>query len=210
MLKKRMDVVKTNTKSVSKQADIIDLENIVKSTPCVATSSELLENLNTALENNNDSNKRSEETQAVLRKVYNNVAYAFSLDNHVAICNTVSEPYQALLVNMTKDLIAEFDCRNSHEKALAEMVASSYVHYIQYSSKFNNAQNAESLSFEKIGFYKMFGKEADRAHRQFTAAITILKQIRTPFPTINIKTNSAFIAENQQLNTVNETKEQIP
>lgn len=129
--------------------------------------------------------------------------YIHSLENHVDVAGTVHETYQPLVIEMTERVINDFSCTAAHEKALAGVIASSYTRYIQYSSKFANAQLSDSMSKEKTQYYTMFSKEADKAHRQFLGALTTLQQLKSPTPTINVKTNTAFVAQNQQNNAVN-------
>jgi len=78
---------------------------------------------------------------------------------------------------------------------------------MQYSASFQNIANIEWLSPEKNGLYANYSKEVDRAHRQFMMAITTLKQMKSPTPQINVRTNTAFVAQNQQVNAV---KEELP
>lgn len=153
--------------------------------------------------------KNEEEKEAKLQ-VFNDrfskALYIYGLYNHAAITTTVNESYRPLVVEMSDQIIKDFDCTCAHEKALAEMIASSYVRYIQYSTDFRGAEQIEFLSKEKTQFYTMYSNEADKAHRQFTVALTTLKQLKSPTPQINVRTNTAFVAENQQLNAFSESK----
>jgi len=108
---------------------------------------------------------------------------------------------------MATDLVAEYDCKSSSEKALAQMVASSYGRYLQYAKFYQNVMHIEWLSTEKTRHYESIAKEADKAHRQFITALTTLRQLKSPPPTIKVNAKQAFVAENQQLNTFSKDKE---
>jgi hypothetical protein len=43
-------------------------------------------------------------------------------------------------------------------------------------------------------------KDLDRAYRQFASTLTLLREIKSPTLTVNVKANTAFIAQQQQLN----------
>jgi hypothetical protein len=52
------------------------------------------------------------------------------------------------------------------------------------------------------GYYSQFGKEADRSFRQFQSALCLLRQFKSPPISVTVKTNTAFVAQNQQLNAM--------
>ncbi|MBI2414373.1 hypothetical protein HYV31_00805 [candidate division WWE3 bacterium] len=194
----------------TKEKPILDnLEKLVKTESQGFRPRKLLVDLDTAYKAYNEvkGTKKAEDAEKTLNNVYNDAVYAYSLDNHVAITGSVTKTYRPLVVGMTEQLMAEFDCKAPHEKALAELIASSYARYIQFTSFFNNAQNIDYLSTEKTNYYTMFSKEADKAHRQFTNALMTLKQIKTPVPTVNVMAKNAFVAQNQQLNTFGNEKQ---
>ena len=54
----------------------------------------------------------------------------------------------------------------------------------------------------------MLSKEVDKAHRQLIMALTTLKQIKNPPVEFNVKAKTAFLAQNQQINAVNNPVQQ--
>ena len=130
--------------------------------------------------------------------------YIYALDNHYAVIDTVKEDYKPMVIEMANQFIAEYQCVAPSEKALAELAASAYARYLQYAASFQNITNIKWLSSEKNGLYANYSKEADRAQRQFMMAIATLKQIKSPTPRINVRTNTAFVAQNQQINAIKE------
>lgn len=133
--------------------------------------------------------------------------YIFALDNHYAASDTVRKEYKPMVIEIANQIIAEYQCKGASEKAVAELAASAYARYMQYAASFQNIANIEWLSSEKNGLYANYSKEVDRAHRQFMMAISTLKQMKSPAPQINVRTNTAFVAQNQQVNAV---KEELP
>lgn len=160
----------------------------------------LINNANDYLDT--DSTEKKDYLLKQLENNFSKAIYIHSLENHIDITGTVHETYQPLVIELANQVISDFGCVTAHEKALAGIVASSYTRYIQYSAKFANAQLSDSMSKEKTQYYTMFSKEADKAHRQFLSALTVLQQLKSPVPTINVKTNTAFVAQNQQNNAV--------
>jgi len=142
-----------------------------------------------------------------INEKYSSSIYIFALDNHYAVIDAVKKEYKPMVIEMANQFISEYHCNAPSEKALSELAASSYARYIQYSDLFQNIANIEWLSSEKNGLYAIYSKEADKAYRQFMMAITTLKQLKSPTPQINVRTNTAFVAQNQQVNAV---KEELP
>ncbi len=124
------------------------------------------------------------------------------LDNHYFLAETASEKYRPLAIDYARKLSKEYNCTTPSEKGLVELIAGSYIRYIEYSKAFNNAMRLDYLSNEKTGYYTMLSKEIDKAYRQYLNGLSMLRQIKNPPPEWNIKANNAYIAQNQQVNTV--------
>lgn len=142
-----------------------------------------------------------------INEKYASATYVFALDNHYAATDTVKKEYKPMVIEIANQFVTEYRCTNPSEKALADLAASAYCRYIQYSAHFQSISSIEWLSSEKNGLYANYSKEADKAYRQFLTAIMTLKQMKFPTPQINVKTNTAFVAQNQQINAV---KEELP
>lgn len=123
-----------------------------------------------------------------------------ALHTHYLAAEGVSQRYRGFIIQFTNELIQEYQCKAPSETALAEAVALSYARMLEFSKEFNNALRIDYLSTEKNSYYGMLAKEADRAHRQFTSSLLVLKQLRSPSIEVNIKAKTAFIAQNQQVN----------
>lgn len=124
-----------------------------------------------------------------------------TLENHYLIAEALSGPkYRTLVVEITNQLIAEYECKSPSEKMLAETAAWAYGRMVENSTRFSNAHCLEFVSTEKNGFFSMFSKETDRATRQFLTAINMLKCFKQPPLNVTLKTQNAFVAQNQQIN----------
>lgn len=75
---------------------------------------------------------------------------------------------------------------------------------MSYSKLMEGHKEPEWLSHERVAFLNFYSKEVDRSHRQFISAIETLKLMRQPSLRVNIKTNNAFVGENQQFNNIKE------
>ncbi|EKD99967.1 MAG: hypothetical protein ACD_22C00127G0017 [uncultured bacterium] len=166
----------------------------------------LLEKIDTTMEAYHQAKNEEEKKTTLLAfsQSTNDALYIYGLDNHYPVAETVTSKLQPLVIQMTNDLIAEYSCKTTSEKALAELIAGAYGRYLSYSNTLTGSFNVEYLSSEKNGYFTLLGKEADRAYRQFITALTTLKQLKFPTPQINVRTNTAFVAGNQQINSTKE------
>lgn len=126
-----------------------------------------------------------------------------SLNNHLLLTKSCNEDYQPLIVQFSKDLIEEYQCTTSSEKALVHTIAIAYYRILNCSRLYNNEMNTKSISRERTELIKSHGKELDRANRQFISALETLKLIKQPAIKINLKADNAYLAENQQIITNN-------
>jgi len=112
-------------------------------------------------------------------------------------------------IEFSNQLQKEYDCQTPSEFALVEIIANSYARILDYSRAFNNCQNIEFVSGEKNGYYTMLSKEVDKANRQFISALTTLKHIKSPGFDITVKAKTAFVAQNQQINSIQNKNEKV-
>lgn len=122
------------------------------------------------------------------------------LDIRTPILRIVTDEFREISVAFLDQLIKEYDCKTPSEKVLAQMATNAYTRSFEYSEKLRDCLAIEWHSSEKNGFFSLMSKEIDRASRQYNAAIILLKQMRMPPIELNVKTKTAFIVENQQIN----------
>jgi hypothetical protein len=157
----------------------------------------ILDELSTVISEMIERKKVSKEHMAKITEA----RMIIGMETHYPLAETTSERYHPLVIELAHQIVREYDCKTTSEKALAEMAAGAYVRSIEYARAFNDCLRIEFLSAEKTAYYAMLSKEADRAQRQFVMELTTLRQLKSPPFELNIKTRTAFVAQNQQLNT---------
>lgn len=125
---------------------------------------------------------------------------ALGLETHYPLSNTVSKDYKPMVIEVANGLIEEYDCRTTSEKMLAEMVAGTYVGYLECCRNYFYVYKLEYLSSEKNGYFGTLSKHMDRLQRQYVASLTALRQIKSPQLKVNVKAKTAFVSQNQQVN----------
>lgn len=121
-----------------------------------------------------------------------------SLDTHFLLTQAIWDKHCSFAIEFCNQLITEYACQSASEKALVHQVVGAYTRSLQSAELLKNAQmNATN---DRVGLCSTLGKEIDRANRQFTSALTMLRHLKAPSMTVNVKTKAAFIAHNQQIN----------
>ncbi len=130
-------------------------------------------------------------------------------ETHLGLVDSVDFKYKTLIKEFSHEIIKDYSCVNSIEKALAEVIANAYVRIIDNSQRLNNMLNDTELSQNRNIYIANLSKQIDRANRQYISAIMTLKQMKSPSVELNIRTNTAFISENQQINVEKNNNENI-
>lgn len=138
-----------------------------------------------------------------LKKELVNILTAFELDTHFALAQTTSKKYKTLAVEFCEQIIQEYDCRTSSEKALAEIIAGAFVRQLSCAERLNSAITVDFLNKERNAFMAILSKELSRATRSYITALLTLKQMKSSPVKLNVKATTAFIAQNQQINATN-------
>ncbi|MBI2410850.1 MAG: hypothetical protein HYV32_03085 [Candidatus Kerfeldbacteria bacterium] len=123
-----------------------------------------------------------------------------NLNNHYLATASVDKEYQEFLSIFIKTLILEYNCSTASEKSLAQIIGINYIRVLRYSANLEKCTNLKYLTEVATGYYGMISKELDRAERQYMTALMLLKQLKTPELKVSIKANTAFIAQQQQIN----------
>ena len=169
----------------------------------------ILKKLGTTIAAWRDSESEDEGITDEVNEIFRKAMPIVALDTHYLAAESVSDRYRSFMIQFANDITQEYGCKTPSEKALAQTIAMSYGRILELSSAFNNSQHIEFLSSEKNGYYGMIAKELDRAHRQFTSSMLVLKQLKSPNLEVNIKAKTAFVAQNQQVNaTPNEQSQE--
>jgi len=209
---------KGNTKQAQKQLNnpfltLNDME--LKGKICAVSTLDtdeatILKNLRAfLLKNPTLSNLSVKDGKEFGRIAYDVVALG-NIGNNSALSDSIGvREYKIMATSLCNDLIREYDCKTPSEKATAQIIANAYIRIMKYSRRLDAFNDIDYLSFEKNGFYSMISRELDRAERQYISALGILRQMKQPQMQVNIKTNTAFIADKQQLNLNNQTNEKV-
>jgi hypothetical protein len=128
----------------------------------------------------------------------------YGLKNGIWIKNLSHDKYYRALGKMRHDIVAECSCKTSLELMIADRIVASYWRALRYDMIWNRlVENEEGrFSFDqlKVNILKEFTKGVELANRQLSANIILLKELRQPPLNISVKTKTAFVAQNQQLN----------
>src|SRR3989339_739293 len=136
------------------------------------------------------------------------VMRVYGFETHVPLAESVPEGVRTVAIELSNQLQKEYNCQTPSEFALVEVIANSYARVLDYSRAFNSCQKIEYLSSEKNGYYTMISKEVDKANRQFISALTTLKHIKSPGFDITVKAKTAFVSQNQQINSNKDNKDE--
>ena len=140
--------------------------------------------------------QKKQDVQNIIRKGLS----IQELENHYRLAEAVDDQYNTLVIQLAHDLAIEFDCQHPSEKALAGAAAGSYVSILHMSRNLTAALQVDTLSPIRNTYMAILGKELDRAHRHLVTILATLKHLKTPPLEMHIKTQTAFIAQNQQVN----------
>jgi hypothetical protein len=126
----------------------------------------------------------------------------FENETHVALMESVDEKYRMMARELTNKMIQEFVCTNEAEKGLVGLMVNAYIRTIDDSRRLNNELNAREITPNKNNYIANLSKQIDRANRQYISALLTLKQLKAPQIEMNIKANTAFVSNNQQINNL--------
>ena len=128
------------------------------------------------------------------------------VETHVVLMGSVDKKYSGMAKELSSQIIDEYQCTTHAEKMLVETIVNAFIQNLENSRRFNGCiKSNEFISSELTQYLAILGKQIDRSHRQFLSSLSMLKQLKQPQMEINIKTNNAFVANNQQINA-NPTK----
>lgn len=134
---------------------------------------------------------------------YHKVTNALGLDTHTPLADSLPEEYREFVVAIIRDTENEYGCQSAIEKSLAEMIALCHVRIILLNRIFNSYLGEEvEINKDRTNYYTLIGKQLDLTHRQLTSHILTLKQIKAPTTQFKVTAKTAFVAQNQQINSV--------
>ncbi len=131
---------------------------------------------------------------------------AKSIDNfdksHIWLAETQFDGLlRTTVVELTNNLIKEYNCNTTLEKSLCEIVANSYGKILQLSQKVTVNINTEYISKERTDWLNSLSKELDRSNRNYLFALNNLIELKRPKVNVNVKTKNTYFWQNQQFNS---------
>ena len=116
-------------------------------------------------------------------------------------------------MKMRHDIAEEYSCKTASELMLADRIVANYWRAMRYDSSFNYIIEKPGGGFTfdqlKVNVLKEFNKGLELAGRQLNADIILLKELKQPRVSIKVKTDNAYLAQNQQININSEKDENI-
>ena len=128
----------------------------------------------------------------------------YGLENGVWAANLDYHKNYASLARMRQRVIRDYNCKTSLELMLADSIVSSYWRIMKNERAINRMIEKEDSSYSfdqlKVNVLKELNREVDLANRRLNTDIVLLKEMKQPALKVNVKTNNAFIGQNQQFN----------
>lgn len=113
------------------------------------------------------------------------------------------------LKTMRQDLIAEYDCKSTSEQMLVDQIVSGYWRTIDHErliSRIIQKNGAGTYSFNdhSVRVIKELHRGIEKAHLQVTSSLMLLKELKQPRLNVKVNAETAYIAQNQQVNNPSE------
>ena len=198
--------MKKNTKLTKKYTQKDAKEFILNSTGTSTDSRESLRKLAkshlTDIHNGSMSKKQEEEVTELL----NDASKALSVETGYSLMQSVEENNHGLAIEIKRTLQEEFDCKNYSEKMLVDLITNAYIRGLSFSNKLVANQQKAGGIYE--GYRNHLSKEVDKAFRQYITGIETLKCMKQPPLNVTLKTETAFISQNENQQINNQTKDE--
>lgn len=157
----------------------------------------------------NSNSEKATAKKSIDTLVSKNRDLYFYLNKHVMLMDSVhwkdDLSFYNVAVDFTEELKKEYSCTTPSEITLCQMVANAYVRVMRLSKlMWGYMGMPQEITDLKNTYYSNLSKELDRAERQYYTGLNTLRSLRRPNLQVNIRTNNAFVAQNQQLNNNNE------
>lgn len=144
----------------------------------------------------------------------------YTIDNGYIVQSSVQAFDSELALKIRQNLMEEYRISSNAESMIIDLAVSAYIRHLECSRVYTNLlgeckivheENDDgeiekkatfSYSFDqlKINLLKEMGKQVNMAEQQYLTLISFLNESRRPPIKVNIKTDQAFVAENQQFN----------
>lgn len=118
------------------------------------------------------------------------------------LLSSVSEDDKDLVRDVRKAWISQFQASTYAELMLIDLAISAYFRALHSNKAYATqlSQMRTNSPQEQTNLYKEIGKQVDSANKQFSAALTLLKEFKRPPIKVKIQTKNAYVAGNQLVN----------
>lgn len=123
---------------------------------------------------------------------------AMSLDTNIHALNGINLKMSGMAMEMIRQLQKEYEIKTPQDKAYLQIAVSAFCRYHSNMNAFESWKSPEYLSNERANFMGMLSKDADKAFRQYHSIIQYFEAKKNPPIVLNVKTQTVFIAQNQQ------------
>ncbi len=195
--------LKTNNELLigDKQKKIDDLRNNYSKIMSNPPDKKLLEEY---FELSNLSEKSKKQEQRI-KELNESLDYVYLLHNGGLLHNMSQNANEhKAIAEIRRSLIREFSKPLDSELILIDQVVAAYwrarIYEVWLNRLFMEADGKWSFTQLKINMSKELHKSIDQANRQIALNLGLLKQGRQPNLNIKVKTENAYIAQNQQFN----------
>ncbi|SRR5258708_1575424 len=142
-----------------------------------------------------------ERSNSVLKSLISQLQTSEEFETFHSLVKSVEYDYKPMVFKFVRGLIEEYGLTTPSEKALAEIATNAHIRVLSVSARLNTfIWDTNTPTTAKGMYMSVLSKELDRANRTYIAAISHLKQMKSPQLRVNIKTKNAFVAQNQQIN----------
>lgn len=146
----------------------------------------------------------TENQQKRKNELFTEIGIMYGLENGIWVSNLGYGKDYATLARMRQKVIKDYDCKTSLELMLSDSIVACYWRIIKNERTIGRLLEKEdnTYSFDqlKVNILKELNKEVDSANRRLNMNIILLKEMKQPALKVNVRTNNAFIGENQQFN----------
>lgn len=122
----------------------------------------------------------------------------------ILLVSVIPEMYRTFAIDLSRKLQVEFDCQSPSEKATAELAALNYVRTLEAQNRINSYLATGTFTEVGVKFLAVISKELDRANRHYLTTIQVLKTMNQPPFSVNVKTQTAVIGQNQIVQAKND------
>lgn len=122
-------------------------------------------------------------------------------ENGMLMSFSVPEHHKTFVIDFTRRIQQEFECKTTIERSLSELIAINYVRILEIQRKINNLFENNGLTKLDVQYLAILSKELDRAQRHYLSAVQTLRTFKQPIFQLNVKADTAVVGQNQVVQT---------